>query len=332
MTLETSRLRFTGVTGGPLRITGATLVNGAYELATAGGADYELQTERQTTMDNILFIPGLSPRFSLQRFPGAVAAYSLTLVSSAYSGPCLRVRRASDSEEQDILFVGGAIDIASLETFCSGTDGFVTTWHDQSGNGNHVSQATTGNQPQIVTSGSIVRQDGKICVSTNGTSQFLSRAAFATSAPLSIWVAAANMNTPPATANTSTVTFSNSAVQGASLGAGFRAGAASAFVFQGTTFTNTLSGSPPEGKFALSTSIFNISGPDTQATSWLNSGSQNTISNTTPTGINTFAIGSLLRPTPVFYVGRFGSVIVYPVNQSAQRAAIDQSLRIMWSI
>jgi hypothetical protein len=60
MTLETSRLRITGVTGGPLRITGASLVNGAYELATAGGADYELQTERQTIMDNILFIPGIA--------------------------------------------------------------------------------------------------------------------------------------------------------------------------------------------------------------------------------------------------------------------------------
>jgi hypothetical protein len=57
--METSRLRITGVTGGPLRITGASLVNGAYELATAGGADYELQTERQTTMSQIFFIPGL---------------------------------------------------------------------------------------------------------------------------------------------------------------------------------------------------------------------------------------------------------------------------------
>jgi hypothetical protein len=60
MSLETSRLRITGVTGGPLRITGATLVNGVYELATAGGADYELQTERQTMLSEILFIPGLS--------------------------------------------------------------------------------------------------------------------------------------------------------------------------------------------------------------------------------------------------------------------------------
>ena len=58
--ITTSRLQVTGVTGGPLRITGASLVNGAYELATAGGADYELQTERQTTMDNILFIPGIA--------------------------------------------------------------------------------------------------------------------------------------------------------------------------------------------------------------------------------------------------------------------------------
>jgi hypothetical protein len=58
--ITTSRLQVTGVTGGPLRITGASLVNGAYELATAGGADYELQTERQTIMDNILFIPGIA--------------------------------------------------------------------------------------------------------------------------------------------------------------------------------------------------------------------------------------------------------------------------------
>jgi hypothetical protein len=58
--ITTSRLQVTGVTGGPLRITGASLVNGAYELATAGGADYELLTERQTTMDNILFIPGIA--------------------------------------------------------------------------------------------------------------------------------------------------------------------------------------------------------------------------------------------------------------------------------
>ena len=65
MSLQYDRLQVTGVTGGPLRITGASLVNGAYELATAGGADYELQTERQTTMDNILFIPGIG-RSSLE--------------------------------------------------------------------------------------------------------------------------------------------------------------------------------------------------------------------------------------------------------------------------
>jgi hypothetical protein len=57
--ITTSRLQVTGVTGGPLRITGASLVNGAYELETAGGADYELQTERQVMLDNILFVPGI---------------------------------------------------------------------------------------------------------------------------------------------------------------------------------------------------------------------------------------------------------------------------------
>jgi hypothetical protein len=95
MSLETSRLRITGVTGGPLRITGASLVNGAYELATAGGADYELQTERQTIMDNILFIPGIADPVSEinsllfgQGQQGAFIAPSLTasLISGSTFG------------------------------------------------------------------------------------------------------------------------------------------------------------------------------------------------------------------------------------------------------
>jgi hypothetical protein len=57
--ITTSRLQVTGVTGGPLWITGASIVDGVYELATVGGADYELQTERQIMLSQILFIPGL---------------------------------------------------------------------------------------------------------------------------------------------------------------------------------------------------------------------------------------------------------------------------------
>ena len=69
----------------------------------------------------------------LDDYSGAAAAYSLRQLSSTYSGDAIVVRRASDNTTQAIGFVDNELDTASLETFCSGTDGFVTTWYDQSG-------------------------------------------------------------------------------------------------------------------------------------------------------------------------------------------------------
>jgi hypothetical protein len=97
----------------------------------------------------------VAPAFTglLDTYPGAAVAYSLRLLQSDYSGNAIKVRRASDNAEQDIGFVNNELDTASLETFCSGTDGFVTTWYDQSANGNNAIQASAANQPQIVSSG-----------------------------------------------------------------------------------------------------------------------------------------------------------------------------------
>jgi hypothetical protein len=80
-------------------------------------------------------------------------AYSLRHLRSAYSGDCIRARRSSDNAEQDIGFSGGVLDAASLVSFAGGGSAFVTMIYDQSGNGNHLAQATTGSQPRIVNSG-----------------------------------------------------------------------------------------------------------------------------------------------------------------------------------
>jgi len=40
-------------------------------------------------------------------------------------------------------------------------DAYVTTWYDQSGNGNNAVQSTAANQPQIVSSGSVITENGK---------------------------------------------------------------------------------------------------------------------------------------------------------------------------
>jgi hypothetical protein len=97
----------------------------------------------------------------LDFYPTATVAYSLRLLRNGYTGNAIRVRRASDNTEQNIGFtLQGGLDITALSSFCSGTNGFVTTWYDQSGNGNNFTQATAGSQPQIVSSGSILTQAG----------------------------------------------------------------------------------------------------------------------------------------------------------------------------
>jgi hypothetical protein len=92
----------------------------------------------------------------LDLYPNASVAYSLRKLRTAYSGNCIRVRRSSDNAEQDIGFVDGNLDTASLITFCGVGNGFVTTWYDQSTNGNNATQSTPANQAQIVSSGTVI--------------------------------------------------------------------------------------------------------------------------------------------------------------------------------
>lgn len=102
----------------------------------------------------------------LDTYPGAAAAYSLRKLRIAYTGAAIRVRRSSDSAEQDIGFDGaGNLDTSALTTFVGAGDGLVTTWYDQSVNARHATQTTAGNQPQIVSSGVVATTGGKPSIS-----------------------------------------------------------------------------------------------------------------------------------------------------------------------
>ena len=106
----------------------------------------------------------------LDLFPNASISYSMRLLRNTYTGDAIRVRRSSDNTEQNIGFTGqGTLDESLLTSFCSGTNGFVTTWYDQSGNGVNLTQTTAGNQPQIVSSGTVLTQSGKPSMSFNGS-------------------------------------------------------------------------------------------------------------------------------------------------------------------
>jgi len=101
--------------------------------------------------------------YLLDEYGGATEAYSLRQLSSTYTGYAIQVRRNSDQALQDIGFdnLTKGLDVAAIESFCSGTDGFVATWYDQSGNGNDATQNNASSQPKIVSNGSVITQNGK---------------------------------------------------------------------------------------------------------------------------------------------------------------------------
>jgi hypothetical protein len=110
-------------------------------------------------------------------FGGATAYYSLRKFTEAETLNAIRVRRSSDDTEQDIGFdANGDLDSTALLAFVGtgGTDnGFVTTWYDQSGNGNDATNSTESEQPLIVDGGSVAQFDGINAIKTNGTSHEL---------------------------------------------------------------------------------------------------------------------------------------------------------------
>lgn len=112
----------------------------------------------------------------LDLYPNAAAAYSLRKLRNGYGGSAIRVRRSSDNAEQDIAFVSGNLDTASLASFCFGTDGFVTTFYDQSGNNRNVIQTSAINQPQIVSFGNLILQNGRPVISFTSNNKRLQSA------------------------------------------------------------------------------------------------------------------------------------------------------------
>ena len=110
----------------------------------------------------------------LDTYPNAAAAYSVRKLRAAYTGSAIRVRRSSDNTETDIGFSSAfGLDTTSLSSFCSGTNGFVTTWYDQSGNARNSTQANALNQPQIVSAGSVITKGIKPAIDFNGISHNL---------------------------------------------------------------------------------------------------------------------------------------------------------------
>ena len=104
----------------------------------------------------------------------ALAGFSVRLIRFGYSGNCLKVRRSSDNSELDIGFdSNGDLDISAIETHCGSSDGFVSVWYDQSGNGNNVTQGVTSLQPKIYDGSAVVQDNGRPAIQAISASNYL---------------------------------------------------------------------------------------------------------------------------------------------------------------
>ena len=125
------------------------------------------------------------------------AAYSVDKVVSTYTDAVVRVRRASDNEEADVAFDNDTITLDSaVDNFSTGSlsatlgefvaasgytdvdslgspqDAFVATWYDQAGS-NDATQIVGDYQPQIVSAGALVTENGKVALDFDGVDDYL---------------------------------------------------------------------------------------------------------------------------------------------------------------
>jgi hypothetical protein len=103
-------------------------------------------------------------------FTGSALGYALINLAD-YTGDVVRLRRSSDNAESD--FTGTELIDGTALTWVGANNAFVVTIYDQTGGGFHLTQATSGSQTQIATSGAwIVTQNGLPGIRFDGTGSY----------------------------------------------------------------------------------------------------------------------------------------------------------------
>jgi hypothetical protein len=255
----------------------------------------------------------------LDTYPNAAVAYSIRKLRAAYTGSAIRVRRSSDNTETDIGFSGANLDTTALTSFCSGTNGFVTTWYDQSGNGLNQTQTTAANQPQIVSGGSVILQGGKPTLQFDGTNDFMDGSGVTTGNPKSIFIPTKAISLP----SSEVVIFDSVTTNQALL---YKAGGNVISIgfgtFTGTTYTAT-----------TNYILYSILQNGTTSNAYVNSSNQ--ILTNVNLGTNAFnglRIGSVRGTASLFYNGNMPEFVVWGSNQSSNRTGIESNINTYYGI
>ena len=217
-----------------------------------------------------------------------------------------------------------ASDSSSVTT----ASGNVSQWNDKSGNGNHVSQGTSGNRPAYQTS--VVNGLNAIQFGGTSTTHRLFRSSFSVSQPsvFTVFTVDSSYNT----ANTAVIWDTGSGDRCVHV--------VDAGTLLGFYRTNDLSTQRAQVSSAIATNKTYVSACVSDATGhqiWLN-GTKGTDATAGTTGFNGLAVGNLRgNPDPLVptftHFGRICEIIVYSTKRTdSQRAAIESYLVGKWGI
>ena len=255
----------------------------------------------------------------LDDYPNASAAYSLRALSSSYTGPAIRVT-TTGSDFKDIgLLYDGSLDTASLLTFAGGGDVFVTTWYDQSGEGNDVAQGGQSAQPQIVSSGVVVTTSDNYAIDFSGSTKTLVNATFDNSTQVSSVFTIVKSTSSAPQVITDGVDLANRQVSG------YYAGSPSVFAInRGVTIKST---APINTNINLLSTFF-----DVNSDLYLN-GEQ--ILNSVNPGNHTregFTLGSGLGAAASFEGSIFEVIVFDEQNKSSDRVEIETNINNYYNV
>jgi len=246
----------------------------------------------------------------LAEYGGAAAAYSLRALNGNGDN-VVRVRRASDNDEQD--FTAAQVSDGTLESFCGVGDGFVATWYDQSGNGNDATQSVAGNQPKIVDGGSLVAKG----IDFDATDDYLNlETAFNISTDFAIF---------------GTV-YSSDFVIGGRI---FHADGSNNIRVRNSTYDFRYRSNGVNYDFGTGNSFTNN---NQSLFSFLNSGDEHSLFvNGSLKGQNTITDNFLMSAisdssTGITLGGAVSELIIYPSDQSATRTAIEDNINAHYNI
>ena len=213
----------------------------------------------------------------------------------------------------------GIIDNVSF--IPTNVDGFVTTWYDQSGNGYNATQATAANQPKIVSSGSLVTENGKAALDFD---------------PVSLQYLSSTITTPTDNVCFAGVCYTTSL----SGNRGFME------IMDASNDGYELRYDPPSANFAINSTDLLVTSSNqflwfanydgsTQLNSINGSGDTQSAVESISISTSTLKIGARLPASgnsAYYWDGKIQEAIFYPTDQSANRTGIEANINDYYNI